>query len=282
MEPNAPWSDWHVHTWLSDGTSPPLEVVRAAARVGLRELAITDHDGVDAHRVEAVGHAAREVGITLVTGVEMDCQVGDAGVEILGFGFDPRNVALVERLARVQAQRRERFLFHCDVLGRHLGRPIPPDDVAPAHTVAVTTAHLFRYGSAHGLVCQDDYRAFRRQLDSLGQAPAVERPTLAEAVALVRGAGGFSVLAHPLYYDEVPGLEPLLRAAAAAGCVGVQLGHPYQGDPGETAARLHRLMSLATRHLPAPVVTTRGTDVHDLAEWSDRLRHLAACEGREA
>ncbi|TYO94847.1 PHP domain-containing protein [Desulfallas thermosapovorans] len=37
------FADWHVHTRYSDGRGTPEEMVAAAARRGLREVAITDH-----------------------------------------------------------------------------------------------------------------------------------------------------------------------------------------------------------------------------------------------
>ena len=36
--------DLHTHSTESDGTEPPADVVRAAARAGLDGLALTDHD----------------------------------------------------------------------------------------------------------------------------------------------------------------------------------------------------------------------------------------------
>ena len=36
--------DLHVHSNASDGTCTPTEVVRLAARAGLKAIALTDHD----------------------------------------------------------------------------------------------------------------------------------------------------------------------------------------------------------------------------------------------
>ena len=37
--------DMHLHTYYSDGTMSPTELVRRAAERGVKTLAITDHDG---------------------------------------------------------------------------------------------------------------------------------------------------------------------------------------------------------------------------------------------
>ena len=42
-----PGYDLHTHTTASDGTLSPSELVRAAARRGVRVLAVTDHDSTD-------------------------------------------------------------------------------------------------------------------------------------------------------------------------------------------------------------------------------------------
>ncbi|GIQ91916.1 hypothetical protein KIPB_015386 [Kipferlia bialata] len=38
--------DFHCHSTCSDGTEGPREVVREAAELGIRYLALTDHDTV--------------------------------------------------------------------------------------------------------------------------------------------------------------------------------------------------------------------------------------------
>ena len=50
--------DLHIHTTASDGTCSPAEAVRLAKDTGLRALAVTDHDTVEAH-AEARAGAAR-------------------------------------------------------------------------------------------------------------------------------------------------------------------------------------------------------------------------------
>ena len=42
-------ADLHVHSSASDGTDPPAEVMRRAARAGLDVVALTDHDTVAGH-----------------------------------------------------------------------------------------------------------------------------------------------------------------------------------------------------------------------------------------
>lgn len=267
--------DLHVHTHYSDGLAAPAEVVRAAAAVGVTRLSITDHDCLDAHREPEVRAAAGSLGVELVPGVEVDCLYRGRELEILGYDFDPEDHALVGRLASVQRERRSRFGFYAEGLAR-LGEPIRPDRVLSGATRVPIKVHLYRALAEAGRTFPGGYREFKALLDSLGPGPAIDKPSLEEAVSLVRGAGGHAVLAHPLYFLKHTPMAELLEAAAAAGCEGVELTYPYtfgekglgEGEVIEGLASLHAELE---RAFPKGALHTRGTDTHDLAEWSARL-----------
>ena len=61
--------DLHVHSMYSDGTNSPKELVDMAVSIGLRAMALTDHDTIDGvpHAIEA----ARDYDITIIPGVEI-------------------------------------------------------------------------------------------------------------------------------------------------------------------------------------------------------------------
>ena len=80
--------DLHTHSRASDGTQTPTELVHAAKAAGLDVVALTDHD-TSAGWDEASA-AAYDVGITLVTGMEISARiVGGPGVHLLGYLPDP-------------------------------------------------------------------------------------------------------------------------------------------------------------------------------------------------
>lgn len=79
--------DFHLHTVYSDGLFTPRRLLREAAKQGVRELAITDHnsiDGLSEGREEAV-----KLDMTLVPGVEMSTSYEGWETHILGYGFNP-------------------------------------------------------------------------------------------------------------------------------------------------------------------------------------------------
>ncbi len=100
-------ADLHVHTTHSDGSCSPGEVVRAAANVNLRALAITDHDtisGVAAARPEAV-----RCGVELVGGVELTSEFEGREVHILGHFVSEACPSLVEACRDLRVRRDARI-----------------------------------------------------------------------------------------------------------------------------------------------------------------------------
>ena len=85
--------DLHVHTTASDGTETPTEVVQQAAALGLRAIAVTDHDTVAGCREGA--EAAARCGIELIPGLEISTKFHSA-VHILGYCIDTNAPSLTE------------------------------------------------------------------------------------------------------------------------------------------------------------------------------------------
>ena len=272
--------DLHVHTHLSDGYSPPAEVVRRAATLGLERIAITDHDGIDVH-LDLARHvgADKARGVEVVPGVEIDCTLLDLDIEVLGYEFDPHATELVESLACVQRERWARLRFYCEGLAR-AGELADPDGALPKETRAPLKVHLYRALHAQGRHFPGGYAEFKQRLAALGTPPPIARPTAAEATRRVRNAGGYTVLAHPLYYTRRTAWPALLAAARAAGCVGAECAYPYDlGDapfaPKEIERELRALLETVRAVFPEGARLTCGTDVHDLDEWGHRLACVA-------
>ncbi|MBL0888949.1 PHP domain-containing protein, partial [Myceligenerans indicum] len=70
-ETTPAYAELHAHSAYSflDGASPPEALAAEAARLGLRALALTDHDGL--YGVVRFSQAAKHVGLPTVFGAEL-------------------------------------------------------------------------------------------------------------------------------------------------------------------------------------------------------------------
>ena len=78
--------DLHIHTYYSDGTMSPQEVVEDAKSKGLGIIAITDHDVLDSYN-EFKAEAEKN-GIIAIRGVEIDSIFEGHLVHLLAYKFN--------------------------------------------------------------------------------------------------------------------------------------------------------------------------------------------------
>jgi predicted metal-dependent phosphoesterase TrpH len=215
--------DLHAHTTASDGALTPRELVREAARRGVRVLAITDHDSTDG-LPDALDEAARWPPLTIVPGLEINCDVEPlpggraAEVHVLGYCLDWRAEWFQEFLRAQRAERVARVHRLADRLAE-LGMPIDPDEVfALVKEGAAGRPHVAQVMVRRGYV-RSVREAFDRYLHAGGPA-SVPRRRLApvDAVRVIRRAAGVPVLAHPGLADR----DDLISDLVAAGLLGIE------------------------------------------------------------
>ena len=244
-------ADLHSHSTASDGTSTPAEVMRRARAAGLDVIALTDHDTVAGHD-EA--RAALPPGLTLVPGMELSCRQDGHSVHLLGYLFDPADPELAAETARIRESRVRRAEAMVERLAE-LGVPVTWEQVsALAAGGVVGRPHVARAMVEAGVI-ESPNQAFGPDWIGEGGRAYVSRYALdpARAIALVRSAGGVSVLAHPRARGwEVP--DEVIAALAAAGLAGIEVWHPDQDQAQRTA-----LQDLAAR---LNLVASGGSDDH--------------------
>ncbi len=205
---------------MSDGLLSPTELVRKAHSVGLRALAITDHDHTGG--VAPARAAAEPVGIEIIAGVELSVAAGPVELHMLGLFVEPEHPSLVAHLARERTARIERAERIVAKLSA-LGAPVELTEIQRrSGGGSVGRPHIAAALIAAGHVGSHD-EAFARYLAS--GAPAYEpvhRLDPTGAIRLVAEAGGLSFLAHP--GRSIP--EPVLLELIRAGLDGIETVHP--------------------------------------------------------
>jgi predicted metal-dependent phosphoesterase TrpH len=256
-------ADLHVHSNASDGTDPPAEVMRRAGLAGLDAVALTDHDTVAGL---AQARAARPRALTLVPGMELSCRLDGRSLHLLAYLFDPGEPELAEQTRLIRDDRELRARAMVDRLAG-LGVAISWDQVAAlAGSGVVGRPHIARALVASGAVAEPG-QAFTRDWIGAGGRAYVARYALdpARAIALVRAAGGVTVLAHPRAGRDQVVSDEQIAALAAAGLAGVEVFHPDQPE-SERAGLLALIRDL-------DLVATGGSDDHGLLTG-----HRIGCE----
>lgn len=241
-------ADLHVHTTRSDGFCSPSEVVAAAASVGLSALAITDHDTVSALAVARP--EALRLGVELISGVELTCELEGREVHMLGYFIRDDNSDLLAAMERLRADRAERFAAMVDRL-TGLGLSVDPKLVRQCFPRAVLgRRHLAEY-LARTRQVGGVREAFDRFLaDDKPAAVAKARLDAFEAIRLVHGAGGAVGWAHPPYNLKLA----TLRTLADAGLDAIEVAGP---GVAKRVGRRFRDWAEALDLIP-----TAGTDFH--------------------
>ncbi len=244
-------SDLHTHTSYSDGKMTPEELIEAAKEVGLRYIAITDHDTVEGvtHLYEA-GLLSKK-GLGIIAGIEFSTQYKQHEVHILGYNIDIYQRDLLDCLNNVSEARWSRFAEMVEKL-QELGYGIKEADVLQ---VAGTSKSISRSHIGRTLVRKGFFKSVREAFDAVlskGCPAYVSHYRLEpqEVVTRIKDAGGIPVLAHP----KLVGNDALVEEVLAIGIEGIEAFYP-QHDTVDTA----RYVAMAKRrHL----LITGGSDFH--------------------
>jgi len=239
----------HCHTVFSDGTLAPAELVARAVKSGVDLLVLTDHDSVSGG--DELAAAGRAAGLATRLGIEINCAGEGAAdrVHMLGYGFDPKSLGFMERLTEFRHRRTIRAGQMVEKL-RALGYGIDYSHVRSAAHETVGRPHVADALRRLGIV-KSRKEAFDRFLvkDKPGFVPSMG-PSPAEAIALIRDAGGTACLAHP----QTAGKEPELDDLHRAGMGGVEVNYS-----GHTAPQIKAYGDWASTK---KLVACGGSDYH--------------------
>ena len=244
-------ADLHVHSNASDGSDPPAEVMRRAARAGLDVVALTDHDTVAGH-AEARAAAGP---VALLPGMELSCRLDGRSLHMLAYLFDADQPELAAELTRIRDDRVLRARAMVDKLAG-LGVDVSWGQVAAiAGQAVVGRPHIARAMADSGAIASPR-EAFTRDWIADGGRAYVGRYALdpVRAIDLVRAAGGVTVLAHPRAGRDTWVTNEQITRLAAAGLAGLEVFHPDQSE-----AERARLIALAH---DLALVPTGGSDDH--------------------
>lgn len=251
--------DLHLHSTASDGTLSPTQIVAIAWRQNIAAIALTDHDTIAG--VEEARVSAKKYGVEFVSGIEISTNPPNGfnlkgSLHILGYGIRIDDPDLTANLAKLQEARRNRNPKIIERLNR-LGLDITLREVQEA----VTTGQLGRPHIARILVKKGQATSINDAFDNYlgtGQPAYVDkfRIECAQAIEMIRQAGGVAVLAHPILIDIAgkDALNALITQLTSFGLQGLEVHYPEH-----TEKDVAHYKALAQN---SGLFETGGTDFH--------------------
>jgi len=247
------FADLHIHTYYSDSTASPEEVIADAVKAELSCIAITDHDVVDG--VAPTAEAGRAAGIEVIAGIELSCELDGKDVHMLGYFIDHQKSRLAERcelFLNERVTRMKQMIANLKAVG--IGNIEFEEVAALTRSRAVGRPHLA------ALLLQKKWvssikEAFDKYLaeDRPGYAPKFKQTPL-EAIDLIHQSGGLAVMAHPMQTQKDELISPMVKA----GLDGLEVYYPNCSD---TVIQFY--LGLARKH---KIFATGGSDAHGKAK----------------
>jgi predicted metal-dependent phosphoesterase TrpH len=193
--------DLHIHTTASDGTLPLENLVKAAEKVGLSAIAITDHDTLQsASKIKDL-----KTEIDVIPGIEFsvyDNKLDYIDLHVLGLFIDPQNPKLLSKLKTLEIERENQKREIVEKLNE-LSYDITYEDARKFATGSLGRPHIAR---ALMEKYPEEFHSIGECFDKLLEQgkPAFKSRNaffcLDECIDIIHGAGGIAILAHPGFY----------------------------------------------------------------------------------
>jgi predicted metal-dependent phosphoesterase TrpH len=243
--------DLHCHSHFSDGTDPPEALALRADGMGLRALALTDHDSLDG--LDGFMDMQGSVSTMLVAGIELSCEFAGRDLHVLGLFVDHRDAGLRGRISGLKSRRMKR---NEQIFENLRGMKIDlPGHGRGDHEGLVTRAHIANMLVRAGYAATR-LDAFQRFLGEDGSAYApFEYLSPRDAFAWIREAGGLPAIAHPGRFGKGAFVwERAMEDFRGMGALGIEAYYTEHSD-AETAYFLGLCGDLG-------MAPTGGSDYH--------------------
>jgi len=250
-------ADLHLHTYFSDGTYTPSELVSEAIKKDLAAIAVVDHDTVSG--IAPTLKAAKFQELEIIPGIELTAQHEGSEIHILGYFIEYGNRALLEELSSLRDNRVQRVHKILQKLS-DIGIKLDASDVFElSHQGTVGRLHIARAMVNKGII-KSTQEAFKKYIGDKSPAYVCGfRYSPEETIALIRKFGGIAVLAHPYTVSS----DALIPQFVDWGLQGLEAYYPEHSQ-----SQINFYLKLAQKY---NLLVTGGSDCHGNAKPEVRL-----------
>ena len=275
--------DLHCHTLCSDGNDSPQELVKKAADLKMRAIAIVDHD-IMPERPSGVKRYAETLGLKLVRGCEFSCDTYVDDVHIIGYELDWKNPMVLKEEAKAKLSKSEAYRDLCCLLSKK-GMPMDYENEVLQYIDTggnlqkrkpknVQRKHIFELMAAKGYFPSWE-KAKLAVRDNPGFNLRRKKISPLKAIEIIRLAGGLSVLAHPYLIDEnlysedinCDSRESYIENLIAAGLDGIESCYTYSKTTYKGSLTDGRIKEIVEEKYRGRIrFFTGGSDYHNDAK----------------
>lgn len=209
--------DLHCHTTRSDGNDTPGQLIGIASSMGLKAIAITDHD-IDPpltlqenNRTLDIKAFSRSLGLELILGYEFSCDSHVDDVHIIGYELDWDSPLVKEAVVQARKSKANAYKKLCEALTKN-GMPVYYEDELLNYKDSkgshrkrspydIQRKHIFELMAKKDCAPSWD-KAKLMVRDNPKLNIGREKISPVKALEVIKKCGGLAVLAHPYLIDE--------------------------------------------------------------------------------
>jgi predicted metal-dependent phosphoesterase TrpH len=271
-------SDMHFHSVASDGEMKAEEIISAASELKLRNISITDHDGVGAYKSRdgKLNDLSKKTGVNLITGIEFDTEFRGVEIHILGYGFDYKNPDITRYLEENHRQRNERIIELIRGINEFYGKDlIKESEIFLSERETLMKPHLIKVLLKKRLFKNyPDAKIWLQK--NIEVKTKIKKPSPDFIINLINNSGGEAVIAHPGFYLKPlgeNGFNNLMNIIVHSGLLGIEVFYDYSKlSPGEFSKKEREKLQNIFIDISDKfgLVKTRGSDSHSQNDFMKR------------
>jgi predicted metal-dependent phosphoesterase TrpH len=265
--------DLHAHTTRSDGKDSPQELIDRASRLGLKAIAITDHDITPPVTIEVKGRSipildyAKSKDIILLRGMEISCDTENEDVHIVAFGCDFSDIRFQELEADVVKSKIESYRKFVELLNGN-GYPITWDQVLTQQGQKIEPSQIQKKMIFAKLAELGYFPSWKEAKNFSQTHPEMnvmrQKPDPKKIIKLIHDTGGVSILAHPyLIQPDTMSTDDYIDRLIEAGLNGLEANYSYsKTNYRGNLSELEIDIQILTKCIAKGLLISGGTDYH--------------------
>lgn len=247
------YCDLHTHSYYSDGSDSPAQLIDLAVSAGVKAIALTDHNTIDG--LDEFCSCAKDKPVIPICGVELTTEYSGFEVHVLGLDLPKSSFLKVHEFCAEFLERKRQS--NIDLVNKlnQKGFDISYDKIKKYNkNERINRSHIASELVKMGYV-SDISQAFDQLLsEKAGLYKPCKRHDVFQTIAFLKEIGAVPVLAHPFLNFTQMQLKTFLPVAIKNGLMGMETVYSKFDDGTINLAK-----QIANEH---GILQSGGSDYH--------------------